>query len=250
MSKSSFIAELVRSWAITLKDMRIYFIRPPTLITGILFPVALFFSFAVGRNLPNQLLVPVLAAQTVLWSSSSIGPAAFPLERRTRTFERFLSAPLSLFSVLWGKTMAGVIFGLGITAAATLISTLWIGLTVTNIPALAFSIVFSALVFSAMGTFFASIPTENPGEVIMPLNLVRIPLMFVSGMFIPIDQLPPIGASAALLSPLTHTLDLLKLGFGGASHFGWMLNVFMLSVWTIVFFLLGYELHKHFVKRA
>ncbi len=241
--------ELKRSWAITMKDMRIYFLRPGTLASGILFPVALFFSFAVGRNMSSEMLIPVLAAQTILWSSSSIGPAAFPLERRTRTFERYLSAPISLFAVLWGKTMAGVIFGLGITVAATTIGATGIGLPVTNIAAAAIGVVLSAIVFSAMGTLFASIPSENPGEVIMPLNLVRIPLMFVSGMFIPIEALPPAGAYAALVSPLTHTLDLLKVGFGGTSHFGWPINITALVIWIIIFLAMGSMLHKFFNRR-
>ena len=241
--------ELKRSWALTMKDMRIYFLRAGTLASGILFPVALFFSFAVGRNMSSEMLIPVLAAQTLLWSSSSIGPAAFPLERRTRTFERYLSAPISLFAVLWGKTMAGVIFGLGITVAATAIGAVWLGIAVTNITAVAISIVLSTIAFSAMGTVFASVPSENPGEVIMPLNLVRIPLMFVSGMFIPIESLPPVGMYAALASPLTHTLDLIKVGFGGTSHFGWPVNIAALLIWIIVLLALGSRLHKFFIRR-
>ncbi len=250
MSDSSLLNKLARSWAITLKDMRVYFLRPPTLVSGILFPVALFFSFAVGRNLSNVELIPVLAAQTVLWSSSSIGPPAFTLERRTRTFERYLSAPLSLFSVLWGKTMAGVIFGIGITAAATGIGALWLGLSVTNIFALLLGMLLSAIIFSTMGTVFASVPTDNPGEVIMPLNLVRIPLMFVSGMFIPIESLPTAGAYAAFISPLTHSLDLMRIGFGGTSYFGWVTNLAVLAVWVVAFALLANYLHKFFLKRG
>lgn len=249
MSASSLLSKLSKSWAIALKDMRIYFLRAPTMISGLLFPIALFFSFAVGRNLSNQELIPVLAAQTMLWSSSSIGPPAFALERRTRTFERYLSAPLSLFSVLWGKTIAGMIFGIGITAAATTIGALWIGLPLMNLLAAILGILLSAVVFSWMGTLFAAIPTENPGEVIMPLNLVRIPLMFVSGMFIPIDALPPAGAYAALVSPLTHGLDLLRLGFGGISHFGWTTNVAVLIVWIVALTVVSNFLHRFFMKR-
>ena len=87
-----------RSWAITVKDMKIYYLRPPALMFGILFPVALFFTFTVGRNMPPERLIPVLSAQTVFWSASSIGPVAIPMERRLRTFERFLSAPISLIA--------------------------------------------------------------------------------------------------------------------------------------------------------
>jgi ABC-2 type transport system permease protein len=241
--------QLKQSWAITTKDMKIYFFRPGILVSGILFPVALFFSFAVGRNLPNNMLIPVLASQTILWSSSSVGPAAFPLERRTRTFERYLSAPTSLFAVLWGKTMAGVIFGLGITIAATAIGAIAIALPISNIAAVSLAVVLSAIVFSSMGTLFASIPTENPGEVVMPLNLVRIPMMVLSGMLIPISSLPTVGVYAALVSPLTHTLDLLKIGFGGTSHFGWPINIAVLVIWITVFLTLSLILHGYSIKK-
>ncbi|MCW3991516.1 MAG: ABC transporter permease, partial [Candidatus Bathyarchaeota archaeon] len=82
MSRVSLLEELKRSWAITVKDVRVYYLRPPALMFGILFPVALFFTFTVGRNIPSDRLIPVLAAQTVFWSSSSIGPVAIPMERR------------------------------------------------------------------------------------------------------------------------------------------------------------------------
>ena len=125
MKKISIVNELRRSWAITVKDIKIYYLRPPALMFGILFPVALFFTFTVGRNMPPERLIPVLTAQTVFWSASSIGPVAIPMERRMRTFERFLSAPISLISILWGKTMAGFIFGFSITSLASGIGLIW-----------------------------------------------------------------------------------------------------------------------------
>ncbi len=103
MTQVTLSDSIKRSWAITVKDMKIYYLRPPALMFGILFPVALFFTFTVGRNLSPERLIPVLSAQTVFWSASTIGPVAIPMERRLRTFERFLSAPISLISVLWGK---------------------------------------------------------------------------------------------------------------------------------------------------
>ena len=249
MSRVSLLEELKRSWAITVKDVRVYYLRPPALMFGILFPVALFFTFTVGRNIPSDRLIPVLAAQTVFWSSSSIGPVAIPMERRMRTFERFLSAPLSLIAVLWGKTMAGVLFGLGIAALATAVGIIGVGIHVTSPAPLAIGLVLSAMAYSAMGILFASIPTGSPGEVIIPLNFVRIPLMFVSGMFIPLERMPPAGVYAAFLSPLTHTLDLLRLGMGGASYFGWAANVGTLATWMVVFLLMGQMFHRIIMKR-
>ena len=249
MTRISFLDELKRSWAITVKDIKIYYLRPPALMFGILFPVALFFTFTVGRNMPPERLIPVLSAQTVFWSASSIGPVAIPMERRMRTFERFLSAPISLISILWGKMMAGFIFGFGITSLASGIGLIWTGRLVSDPVALVFGIGLSSMVYSAMGILFASIPTASPGEVIVPLNFVRIPLMFVSGMFIPIENMPAIGVTAAFLSPLSHTLDLLKLGTGGSSYFGIFTNLGVLSVWLILFLYIGQLFHKIIMKR-
>jgi ABC-2 type transport system permease protein len=249
VKRISIVDELKRSWAITVKDMKIYYLRPPALMFGILFPVALFFSFTVGRNMPSERLISVLSAQTVFWAASSIGPVAIPMERRLRTFERFLSAPISLLSILWGKMMAGFIFGVCITSIASSIGIIWTNRAISDIFALAVGIGLSSLVYSAMGILFASIPTASPGEVIIPLNFVRIPLMFVSGMFIPLESMSTYSIAAAFLSPLTHTLDLIKQGTGGSSFFGVTTNITILTFWLIIFLYVGQMFHKIIMKR-
>jgi ABC-type multidrug transport system permease subunit len=55
--------------------------------------------------------------------------------------------------------------------------------------------------------------------------------------------------SAAFLSPLTHTLDLVKLGTGGSSYFGIVSNIGVLSAWLIVFLYVGQMFHKTIMKR-
>jgi ABC-2 type transport system permease protein len=145
--------------------------------------------------------------------------------------------------------MAGVIFGLGITTFALTLSVFVLGVTAINPLALVLGILLSTMAFSAMGILFASIPTSSPGQVIIPLNFVRIPLMFVSGMFIPLEAMPTAGVYAALLSPLTHTLDLLRLGTGGQSFFGMGVNLVVLAVWTLLFLAIGQMFHRIIMMR-
>ena len=76
------------------------------------------------------------------------------------------------------------------------------------------------MAFSVTGILFASIPTGHPGEVIIHLNLFRIPLMFVSGLFIPLDAIPQAGLILAFLSPPTYTLDLVRTGVSKGFFFG------------------------------
>ena len=118
----------------------------------------MFLSFVIGRNIPVDRAIPVLVAQTLFFASSSIGPVTIPLERRIRTFDRFLSAPVSLSTVLLGKTIAGFIYGAGVSTIPILIGVTFLQSNVTDLAALIAGIVLSALGFAAMGIMFASIP--------------------------------------------------------------------------------------------
>ena len=150
------------------------------------------------------------------------------MERRMHTFDRYLTAPVSLITVLVGKALAGAVFGLFISLVGLVAGLYVFGWTSLNIVALFFGLLLPSLAFSMMGIMFASIPTENPGDVMMPLNFIRIPMMFISGIFIPLEQLPAVAQYAAFASPLTHALDILRVGLGGTSYFGLPANVTVL----------------------
>ena len=51
-------------------------------------------------------------------------------------------------------------------------------------------------------------------------NLVRLPLIFVSGVFVPHAEMPSWGQWLAPLSPLSYAADLIWVGFGQAAYFG------------------------------
>ena len=237
------LKEMRVAWAIGEKDIRIYYAKPPSLMFGILFPFSMFLSFVIGRNIPVSEAIPALVAQTLFFASSSIGPITIPLERRVRTFDRFLSAPVSLSTVLIGKTIAGFIYGLGVSIIPILIGVTFFQSNVTEIIALTAGMILSALGFAAMGIMFASLPGQGPGQVMMPLNFVRIPLLFVSGVFIPVNDLPAWGQILSMFSPLTHSIELLRGGLGGENFFGPLLNVGVLSLYLVIFLSVGIRFH-------
>lgn len=77
----------------------------------------------------------------------------------------------------------------------------------------------------------------------MPMNFVRIPLLFVSGIFIPVSELPSWGQTLSMLSPLTHTIELVKGGLGGENIFGVVFNVTVLVFYLLVFLFVGIYFH-------
>jgi ABC-2 type transport system permease protein len=231
------------AWAIAVKDMLTYYTRPPSLMFGILFPFSLFLSFSIGRTAPLSAQIPVLIAQTLFFASSSIGPVVIPMERASQTFDRFLTSPVSLLSILLGKTLAGVVFGLGISIVPIVVGLVFFGSQIANVEALVACMALSSIAFSAMGIMFASIPGQSPGQVMMPLNFVRIPLLFISGVYTPLRDLPSWGQVGSMLSPLTHTIELARYALGGESFFGPLVNIVILVFYMVLFLFMGIRFH-------
>jgi ABC-2 type transport system permease protein len=243
MRRKQIVRELKVAWAIATKDMKIYYLKTPSLMFGILFPFAMFLSFVVGRDMPISRAIPVLVAQTVFFAASSIGPVSIPIERRLQTFDRFLSAPVSLLTVLLGKTIAGFIYGVGISLIPVVVGLAIFGSQITDLVALTMGMGLSAFGFAAMGIMFASLPGQGPGQVLMPLNFVRIPLLFISGVYVAVKDLPSWGKVASAASPLTHTIELIRLGLGGENFFGPAINMAVLTFYLIAFLLAGMRFH-------
>jgi len=242
--QSSHLGREIRvAWAIATKDMRTYYTQPPAIMFGILFPFALFLSFSIGRNLPLVTQIPILVSQTLFFASSSIGPVVIPIERADQTFDRFLTSPVSLLAIIMGKTLGGIIYGTGISIIPVLIGMAFFGTQIVNIGAIIACFALSTLAFSALGIMFASIPGQTVGQVMMPLNFVRIPLLFISGVFTPIRELPTWMQAVTILSPLTHTVELAKYSSGGETFFGPVLNIAILIAYAAAFLFMGIRFH-------
>jgi ABC-2 type transport system permease protein len=44
--------ELAAAWAIARKDMRIYYLKPNIIVSGIFFPLFMFLAFAIRKSTP------------------------------------------------------------------------------------------------------------------------------------------------------------------------------------------------------
>jgi len=240
--------DLSTSWAIAKKDMRIYYLKPGTLMFGIMFPLFMFLSFAVGKNAPPSTLIPGLVSITILFSSSSIGPMVTPTERRVKTFDRLISAPISFYSIIVGKTLGGFLFSLALGIVPPIIGLLWFGTQVMSLPGLIIGLALPSFCFATMGIMFAMFPTENSGDIMMMLNFVRLPLIFISGLYVPVESIPQWGQFAATLSPLTYANDLVRYALEGKTSYGPVLDLIAILLSTGVFLLIGMRLDRKFRK--
>lgn len=238
--------ELAAAWAIAKKDIRIWYLKPNIIVSGMLFPLFMFLAFAVGRPAEPSVLVPGLIAITLLFSASSIEPVSIPIERRMKTFDRLLSAPISLHAVVLGESLSGFLYALGIALVPLAAGLLLYRIPVVSIASLAAGLLLTSFCFATMGTLFASYPTESPGDIMSMLNVVRLPLIFISGVFIPLDQLPAAAQAVSLLSPLTYGNDLIRAGFTGETRIGPAVDVAVLLAFVLVFQIAANLLYRRF----
>jgi len=101
-------------WNILLKDMRTYYLKPPNISWGMFFPVAWTGMFFIksGSGLGDLLTVlPGVVAVSILFGTTSLLAVTVTFEKRNRSFERLLLAPIPLELLMLAKTSGAILFG-------------------------------------------------------------------------------------------------------------------------------------------
>jgi ABC-2 type transport system permease protein len=217
------------------KDIRIYYRKAPVYIFGLLLPAFLFFAFFIGRELEASEYFPGFLAMSLFFTASSVGPIIVPWEKQAGTFERLLSMPVTVTTIILGDILAGAIFGLFISGIVGVVGVVLLGLSVTNILLLAVLFVLGNACFAALGELLSSTGGRTPSNVMMLSSLVRFPLIFISGVFISLSDLTGLGLAAAHISPLSYLVDGMGAAMGQGSVFHWTLDILSLVLFTALF---------------
>jgi len=78
------------------------------------------------------------------------------------------------------------------------------------------------------------------------LNLVRLPLIFISGIFIPLSQIPEAARFITYLSPLTYGNDLIRAAYTGTTQFNPFSDIAMICLFILLFQYTADRLYKKF----
>jgi ABC-2 type transport system permease protein len=238
-----FSDQLKRAFALSKKDLRIYYRRGPVVIFGLIMPFFLFLSYFIGRNKPIESLFPGLLGMTIYFSSMSIGPAIVPFEARQRTLERLLTTPVTVWAMLLGDIIASFLYGFFISFVPLVIG-LSFNVPITNPVLLVVAMMLASFCFAAFSVVLSSYPpTDIPSTVMMITNLVKFPLVFISGVFIPIVETQAWGRIVASFSPLTYFVDLVNHCTQGVSFYSVYVDFLALIGFTVLFLLVAVKIH-------
>jgi len=235
----TWMQSLIKAFYIAKKDARVYYFKAPNFTYGLLMPVSLFIAFSIAGQINSSLIVSGLTSLVILFGTTSIEAVAVVLEKQTGTFERLLTAPVSFFTILFGKALAGLFFGL-VLATAVLVPLTVISRTFIANPVLVFiAITFSSLTFSALGVLISAYAKWVP-EAQMLSNFLRFPMAFLSGTFLPLERMPAQLGIIARFLPLTYSVEALRISINDlAPTITYLVDILILALFSFILLVAG-----------
>ena len=237
------IDQVIRSWGIVKKDMKIYYSKGPVVLMGVMYPAFMFISFAFGRGMSPVTLMPGLISMSVFFTCSAIAPITFPWETQARTLERLVSTPIAVWTILLGDMLASMLTGVIISIVPILIAIAF-GAAFTDLLVLVAAIILGSICFATASLLISSPPTSAPQYSQMISSFIKFPLIFISGIFVPIGELPGFARNITYISPLTYFTDLTRYAMGGGNYFPIFVDFLVIILFTVVAWVIAVKIHN------
>jgi ABC-2 type transport system permease protein len=211
---------------VDLRVLRRHWLR--TLATSLVNPFMylIAFGYGLGSGISFEghsyleFVIPGIIALTAMTISFSSAGQKLNVDRLFfRSFDECLMSPISLYSLIIGKALIGVVRGL-ISSTAFLL----VGFMIS--PSLKINILFiavlvlSCFVFAFFGVLMAFLAKSHQ-DMSTISSLVLLPMTFLSGTFFSLSQIPEALKVVLYLLPLTHSSQCLRAATLG-QPFPWL----------------------------
>ncbi|NMA21761.1 MAG: ABC transporter permease [Lentisphaerae bacterium] len=218
-------------WNILAKDMRAYYLKPPNISWGVIFPLAWTTMFFIrsGAGLDSiPALLPGVMAVSVLFGTTSMLAVTVTFEKKGRSFERLLLAPIPLELLMFAKTSGAILFGIANAFVPVIMAALLADLSGIRWGILLPAIVLIAISSAFLGLFIA-VSVSEVFEAQTFSNFFRFPMLFLCGLFFPLAALPTWLRPVSYLLPLTYGADLLHEAVNQTGKLPLWLNFLILA---------------------
>jgi ABC-2 type transport system permease protein len=233
-------------WRLTWLEIKI-FVREPLGVVGTVgVPVVIFVLFArlvgPGTRRGTAAVPRVFAADLPILASMLIAASALlslvtiiAIYRESGILKRLRATPLRPYTILTAHVLVKLVFT-ALTLALLLLAGRRFYPVGTDVPVLSFSValLFSTVCIISLGFLVASVvPTARFAQPVGALLVY--PMLGVSGLFVPLESLPPLVQQLSRLLPFTYAVSLLRGIWHGAawsSHAG---DVVVLAAMFAVF---------------
>jgi len=246
------LTSLMHSVWIAENDLRQSFKSVRHVVWSLLFPIfmMLTFSFRYGATGPDKdfinFLIPGIVGMTAMFGSIN-ETMSIVWDKSLGVFDRILAAPVSSTSIIVGKTMAGAVMGVISALVLLIIGAALFGVSFTNISVVLLIILLASFSFTGIGTIISGLASE-PREAMMLSNLLRFPMMFLGGVFFPIEAMPTPLPYVARALPLTYATEALRI-IQTANSSMVLLDAMVLLAYTVATILFGSQILMRIMTR-
>jgi ABC-2 type transport system permease protein len=254
-------APLIGLWALSRREvLRYLIVAPQTLLPPIVtsFLFLFIFGVSVGQNVEvgahassyAAFIVPGLIAMQLISGSFENTSSSLFIARWHNHIQELLLSPLSYFEMVLGLLAGGVSRGMLNALGVWLISLIFIPAAVAHPLSLLYFAVTLTVTFSCLG-MMAALWANNFGMLSIWSTYVVTPLVFLGGVFTPVDMLPARVQPVVQWNPLHYLVSGVRYSVTGQAEASPVLCVVLsgaAAVGTLLYtahlFKIGYKLRS------
>jgi ABC-2 type transport system permease protein len=163
-----------------------------------------------GHSSYFDFIAPGIMAMTVMMSVMTGLPAAISQEKEVGTLDGMMVAPINRLSIIIGKTLAQTARGLLQGAVILVLAVLLFGVSIQGNILLVFALLLLGVFsFVGLGVVLTSFAKDQETATMVMMTLM-FPMMFLSGVFFPVQQMPWFMQDISKVLPLTYAADALR----------------------------------------
>ncbi|MGC9471928.1 MAG: ABC transporter permease [Bacteroidales bacterium] len=222
---------------ILYKDMKNYYLKPPNISWGLIFPFAWMGMLLIksGSAFSISEVFPGIVALSILFGTTSMLSVTITFERKSRSFERLLLAPLKTEWLILGKITGAILFGIFNSIVPVLLCAGILKAPVNNWFLLAAGVILLSVISTLLGLFISVAATEV-FEAQTYSNFFRFPMIFLCGLFIPVTALPQLLRPLSYILPVTYGVDVLHYSISESNFLPPLIDLAILAVFSMGLF--------------
>ena len=232
-------------------DQKAFWRNPAAVFFTVMFPVVLLLIFATvfgdqtievdGGVEITAYYVPAIITLAVISATMQSLAMSLVIAREDGRLKRVRGTPLPAWVFIAGRVGNSIVVALLMLILIALLGRVLYGVAIPwgELPAILVTLVIGAAAFSCLGiALTALIPTQDAAAPIV--NALLLPLYFLSGIFIPDDELPEGVISFANHFPIRDFFQAFFQAYlpGGESGLDWG-NLAVVAIWGVAGLLLA-----------
>jgi ABC-2 type transport system permease protein len=205
-------SRIIRIWGQTIV---------PSAVTATLYFVI--FGSLIGRRVGPmggfdymQYIAPGLIMMSVITNSYANVVSSFFGAKFGKHLEEMLVSPLPSWIIVAGYAAGGLVRGLLVGAAVTIVSLVFTHLHVQHVLIIIAAVLLTSITF-ALGGFLNALFAKNFDQVNWIPTFVLTPLTYFGGVFYSVTLLPDWAQKLSYVNPILHMVNAFRYGFLGVS---------------------------------